>query len=165
MPHDPIVAVSSIFFDGWYPIQKTLICGLAAYIALLLVLRISGKRTLSKWNAFDFSITVAFGSSLATILLSRDVSIAQGLVALSLLVALQFVATWLSVRWGWFSRIVKAEPSLLLFRGEFQRHIMRQQRVTEGEVLGALRSHGVTTPANALAVVLEPDGSLVCLLS
>ncbi|HJT81567.1 MAG TPA: YetF domain-containing protein [Chthoniobacterales bacterium] len=148
-----------MFFNGWYPLQKTVICGIIGYAALLILLRISGKRTLSKWNAFDFAITVAFGSTLAMTLLSKNVSIIQGVIALALLVGLQFAVTWISVRWPSFSYVVKAEPSLLLFRGEFQHDTMRQQRVTEDEVRGALRSHGLTSPENALAVVLEPDGS------
>ncbi|MDQ6655646.1 MAG: DUF421 domain-containing protein [Verrucomicrobiota bacterium] len=150
---------AAILFDGWYPIQRTLICGALAYTGLIILLRISGKRTLSKWNAFDFAVTVAFGSTIASILLSKDVSLVQGLIALSLLVLLQYIVTWLSVRSQWFSRAVKAEPSLLLYRGNFQRDTMRRQRVTEGEVLGALRENGITAVQDAAAVVLESDGS------
>lgn len=150
---------AAIFFDGWQPVLKTLVSGVAAYVGLIILLRISGKRTLSKWNAFDFAITVALGSTIASILLSNDVSVVQGLVALSLLVLLQYIVTWLSVRWHWFSRAVKAEPSLLLYRGHFQYETMLAQRVTEGEVMGALRAHGITAPEDAAAVVLESYGS------
>jgi uncharacterized membrane protein YcaP (DUF421 family) len=62
------------------------------------VLRVSGKRTLSKWNAFDFVVTIALGSILATVLLSKDVRLAEGLTACALLVGLQFLNTWIAVR-------------------------------------------------------------------
>jgi uncharacterized membrane protein YcaP (DUF421 family) len=113
-----------VFFPGWSPILKTLVYGAIAYVALIFVLRISGKRTLSKWNAF-FVITIAFGSTIASVLLAKVVCLSKGIVALALLVALQFIVTWSSVRWPWFSRLVKAQPSLLIYRGELQQGRIR----------------------------------------
>lgn len=60
-----------MFFDGWLGLVRALVMGTSAYLALILLLRISGKRTLSKLNAFDFVVTVAIGSTLATVLLRR----------------------------------------------------------------------------------------------
>ena len=57
-----------IFFDGWSVLFRTAVVGVLAYVCLIFFLRISGKRTLSKMNAFDFVVTVALGSTLATIL-------------------------------------------------------------------------------------------------
>lgn len=148
-----------MFFDGWFPIVRTLLAGTLAYIALIFVLRISGKRTLSKWNAFDYVVTIALGSTLATLILSKTTSLAQGVAALLLLVGLQFGVTWLSVRSRWVSRLVKARPALLLFRGELQSDAMRRTRVTEEEILAALRNHGVANLGQVAAVVLETDGS------
>ena len=79
---------------------RILVVGVLTYPALIAVLRLSGKRTLAKMNAFDLIVTVALGSTLATILLSRDVALLEGLTALVLLVALQLIASWLSVRWA-----------------------------------------------------------------
>ena len=61
-----------MFFDTWYQVVRILIVGTLGYIGLLVLHRISGKRTLSKLNAFDFIVTVAFGSTLATLLLSTS---------------------------------------------------------------------------------------------
>jgi uncharacterized membrane protein YcaP (DUF421 family) len=124
------------------------------------VLRVSGKRTLSKMNAFDFVVTVALGSTLATVLLSKGVALAEGVAAFALLVGMQFVITWASVRSGAVSRLVKSEPKMLLYRGEFLRGAMRRERVNEGEVLAAVRSHGVAALGEVEAVVLETDGSI-----
>jgi uncharacterized membrane protein YcaP (DUF421 family) len=147
------------FFDGWSVLLRTLVVGVLAYISLLLLLRLSGKRTLSKMNAFDLVVTVALGSTLATILLSKDVSLAQGALAFAILVGLQFVITWSSVRWRWVRRTVTGEPSLLLLRGEFLHAALLRSRVTEEEVRAAVRSRGVPDVAQAEAVVLETDGS------
>ncbi|RYZ79304.1 MAG: DUF421 domain-containing protein, partial [Proteobacteria bacterium] len=80
------------------PLARTLTLGLMSYIGLVFLLRVSGKRALSKMNAFDLIVTVALGSTLATVLLSKDVSLIQGFAALALLLLMQFVVTWLSVR-------------------------------------------------------------------
>ena len=59
-------------FSDLNPFLETIITGIIAYIAIIFFLRVSGKRTLSKWNSFDFVVTIAFGSILASILLSTQ---------------------------------------------------------------------------------------------
>lgn len=152
--------MEAIFFNGWFTLLRTTVVGILAYAALVLFLRFSGKRTLAKMNAFDLVVTVSLGSTLATITLSTDVALAQGLLALALLIALQFVMTWSSVRWGWVRRMITGEPSLLLFRGQFLQGALRRTRLTEEEVRAAVRSQGLPAIEEVEAVVLETDGSL-----
>ena len=150
----------TMLFDDWDSLGRILLVGTAAYVSLVAILRISGKRTLTKFNAFDFVVTVALGSTLATVLLSKSTSLAEGIVALALLVFLQFAIKWLSVRSPWFDALVKSEPTLLVHRGQFLDGALDQQRVTRAEVLAALRSHDVIDAKDAAAVVLETDGSI-----
>ena len=72
-----------MWLDAWGDIVRVLMIGSAAYVTLIVVLRISGKRTLAKLNAFDLVVTGAVGSTLATILLNTDVSFAEGSTALA----------------------------------------------------------------------------------
>ena len=148
-----------MFFDSWHDLLQVVVVGCLTYVVLIVLLRLSGKRTLSKWNAFDFVVTIAFGSTLASTLLSQDVSMLEGCAALAMLVGLQFVVTWASVRWAWVRRLVKAEPVLLLYQGRFNEDVMRQERVPESEVRAALRAAGVSSVEQASAVVLETDGN------
>jgi uncharacterized membrane protein YcaP (DUF421 family) len=149
-----------MLFGGWDVIARTVVVGVLAYFALIMLLRVSGKRTLSKMNAFDFVVTVALGSTLATILLSRDVALAEGVTALALLIALQGVVAWLSVRFPVVERAVKSEPRLLAYRGRLLDEAMRRERVLDVEILQALRNQGVPSVDEAHAVVLETDGTL-----
>lgn len=149
-----------MFFDSWQGIARVGIVGTLAYVALVVLLRVSGKRTLSKLNAFDLVVTVALGSTLATVLLSRDVALAEGVTAFALLVGLQLVITWLSVRSRRISSMVKAEPALLLFRGRLLDAALRRERVTRDELLAAVRASGRAGLEQVHAVVLESDGSL-----
>ena len=149
-----------MLFDTWFGLVRIVVVGTAAYAALVLILRVSGKRTLAKLNAFDLVVTVALGSTLATVLLSKSVALADGLLGFALLVGLQYAVAWVSVRSPRFGAVVKSEPSLLLHRGRFLEGAMRRQRVTREEVVSALRSSGLARPEDAAAVVLETDGSL-----
>jgi uncharacterized membrane protein YcaP (DUF421 family) len=149
-----------MLFEGWEPIARTLLLGAVAYIAVVALIRLSGKRTVSKMNAFDLIVTVALGSTLATILLSPDVALLQGVAALALLIALQRVVTFLTVRYGWARRLVKAKPTMVFHRGEFLRGAMRDTRLTEDELLSAMRSQGVAAIEDVEAVVLETDGGI-----
>jgi uncharacterized membrane protein YcaP (DUF421 family) len=149
-----------MFFDSWQGLGRVLVVGVLAYVGLVMLLRVSGNRTLSKLNAFDLVVTVALGSTLATILLSKDVALVEGLLALGLLIGLQLAVTWCSVRFAAFSGIVKADPVLLVHRGQFLRAAMRRARVVEAEILAVLRSQGIFDVSEVRAVVLESDGSL-----
>jgi len=149
-----------IFFDSWESLLRVIIVGAAAYVALVLMLRVSGKRTLSKMNAFDLVVTVALGSTLATVLLSRSVPLADGLLAFGLLILLQYVITWLSVRSGSFQDLIKAAPTDLVRDGQYLEKSMREQRVTREEIEAALRQHGIAALGDAKSVTLETDGSL-----
>lgn len=148
-----------MFFSGWEPVIKVLILGPLGYASLVFLLRASGKRTLSKMNAFDFVITITLGSVFASLLLSQTASLAAGVSAFAVLVALQFVVTFLSVRSEAFQHLVKAQPALLYYHGRFLRDAMRQERVTEEEVRAAVRLQGNASFERVRAVVLETDSS------
>jgi uncharacterized membrane protein YcaP (DUF421 family) len=135
------------------------IVGPLAYISLIVILRVSGKRTLSKMNAFDFVVTVALGSLLATVLLDSSVGIIEGAAAIGVLVVGQYVVSWLSARSDRIERIVKAEPTLIVSDGRPLPGAMRRMRVTRRDIEAAAREAGVDA-AEVSEMILEPDGTL-----
>ena len=149
-----------IFFNSWADIGRVLLVGPLAYLTLLLMLRVSGKRTLSKLNAFDFIVTVALGSVLASTLLSKDVALAESVAALAVLIFGQFVITYLSVRSSRFRELVKGEPTLLYHKQRFLEASLKRARVTKEEIRAAVRASGQGSLKQVGAVVLETDGSL-----
>jgi uncharacterized membrane protein YcaP (DUF421 family) len=150
----------SMFFHGWHGVTRVLVVGVIAYIALVSFLRISGKRTLAKLNAFDLVVTVALGSTLSAILLQESVALLEGVSALLLLVALQLAVTFTSVRSATFARAVRAEPALLARHGAYCDETMRRERITREEALSALRANGGHGIEEVDAMVLESDGSI-----
>ncbi len=119
-----------LIYSGWQTPVRVVVVGTSAYVALLVLLRVSGKRTLSKMNAFDSIVTIALGSTLASALITRDVAFVQAVTAFALLIGLQLIVTWLSVRFETVDRLVKAEPTLLLYRGRLLSDLLRRERVT-----------------------------------
>lgn len=152
--------LDGIFFSGWKPILHTLIIAAVAYPAMLLMVRISGHRTLSKMNAFDLVVTVALGSTLASAITSSDVALAQGLLAFLLLIGLQSVVAWLARRSTRLETLVNGEPVLLFHRGAFLRAAMDEARLTESELLAAMRQAGASGQDDVESVVLETNGKL-----
>ena len=148
------------FFDSWASLGRTALTSLLAYAALIFFLRTSGKRTLAKLNAFDLVVTVALGSTLASIVTSGRLPLANGLLALALLIGLQYLVAWANLRADWFRRLVKSAPTLLLYEGRILEDAVRRTRVARDEILSAVRGSGVLRLEDVGAVVLEPDGSL-----
>lgn len=148
-----------MIFDSWSDIARIVVAAVAAYALLVAVLRLSGKRTLAKLNAFDLVVTVALGSTLATVVLSSDVALAEGGLALALLVVLQFVVAWTATRSALVRRFTKSEPTVVLRDGRLLEQRMRTQRVTPQEVCQAIRSSGSGGLEDVAAVVLETDGT------
>ena len=152
--------MNNIFFDSWDSLIRTLVITILAYVALIFLLRISGKRTLSKMNAFDYIVTIALGSTLATVLLNKSVPLADGVLALFLLIGLQFFITFLSVRSEKVSKMIKSMPTLLVYKGDLLQDAMWKERVNADEIYAILREKGYSSIQDVDAVILETDGSL-----
>ncbi|MEX2591722.1 MAG: YetF domain-containing protein [Anditalea sp.] len=152
--------MENIFFDNWQSIGRTFIITILAYVLMIVMLRVSGKRTLSKMNAFDFIVTIALGSSLATVALNKNVALADGVLAFFLLIFLQYFITWLSVRTKKVKRIVTSQPTLLLYKGEILNDILKKERITIEEVNVAARKKGISQLKDIDVVVLETTGDI-----
>ena len=86
-----------IFLSEWGTIASTVVKGLIIYVTLIVMLRISGKRSLSKFNIFDFIITIAIGSIFASTLTTQDLKLAQSVTAIVVLLGGQWLISRLSL--------------------------------------------------------------------
>lgn len=130
------------------------------YLALVVFVRVSGKRTTSQMNNFDWIVTVAMGSMVATGVLSRDTSLLTVLLAISLILAVQYAITWLVIRSSLTRRLVKATPRLLVYQGQILTRDLCIERISELEVLAAVRAAGHHSLSEVHAVVLETDATM-----
>lgn len=151
--------MTNIFEIDIEGLVHTLVVGVLSYGILIIFLRVSGKRTLSKMNAFDLIVNISLGSILATLLLNDSVPLTEGLLAFAVLILLQFAVTWSSVRVPWIRRLVTGEPQFLLKQGTFIPGALKRARITEDEIRAAVRSAGLCDLSMVEAVVIETDGS------
>ena len=149
-----------MLFESWDQLTRTLVMGFSSYFCLVVLLRASGKRTLSKMNMFDFVVTIALGSTLASVITSKTVTLSQGVLALGLLIFLQFIITFLEVRSAWFKSLIKAQPTLLFSDGQFDEKALRRERVAKAEAYAAMREAGTLDMNKVTAIILETDGTI-----
>ncbi|MCT2087930.1 DUF421 domain-containing protein [Micrococcus terreus] len=149
-----------MWFDSWADLARILLVGPLAYAVLVVVLRLPGKRTLSQLNVFDFVVTVALGSTFATVVVSSDVSLAEGATALALLAGVQYLVALVSAHWPRSRTALTARPVLLLKDGRIRQEELRRHRLTVSELRQAVRMQGVGDLAQVKAVVLETNGKL-----
>ena len=152
--------MENIFFDSWASLLRVFTMTVLAYVSMVILLRVSGKRTLAKLNAFDFVVTVALGSTLATVALNKSITLAEGALAFGTLILLQFIITWLSVRSKSIRELVTSKPMLLLYRGEMLSSVMKNERITVDELCAAARQQQISDLKDVAAIILETTGDL-----
>jgi uncharacterized membrane protein YcaP (DUF421 family) len=151
--------ISTALFTGWEPVGNTVIVGVLAYIATVVIVRVSGKRTLASMSAFDFIVTVALGSIVASMVLSAEIPLAVGIAGLLVLVGLQAVVSRASVRSRTVEQAVKNRPRFLYYRGALLDDALAEERVSRADVMQALRLKGISSFDDVEAVVLESNGN------
>lgn len=151
--------IHSFFFAGWRSVARIILVGAPAYLLLLALLHFAGKHSLAKTNAYGLVVTVALGSALASAVLTKEVTLTDGVVAVALLLGLQYLLSVLVSRWSWASGFLTQRPVLLVRDGRLLESVLRREHVTESEILAAIRQSGMDSIEGVGAVVLEADGS------
>lgn len=149
-----------MWFDSWRDVGRVALLALIGYATLVVLVRVSGRRTLSSLNVVDLVVTVAAGNVIAMMALSERVSVANGTAALAALVLLEFATDWTALRWGWFRRATQFSPVLVYYRGRFMRDAMRRERLSEEDVRAAVRREGIPSLDEVEAAVLENAGTI-----
>ncbi|WP_202617428.1 DUF421 domain-containing protein [Roseimaritima sediminicola] len=140
-----------------------LLSGLGIYVTLLLLTRLSGLRSFSKMSSFDFAITIAFGSVIASTLLTKSPSLAAGCFGLAVLFLIQFIVSRSRRLAGFVEAVVDNEPMLLMAGERILEDNLTRARVTNKDLLSHLRIAGVTHPKQVFAVVMESTGDVAVL--
>ena len=151
--------MEKIFFDDWKSLQDIALCSLCGFLTVFTLIRLSGKRTLAKLNAFDFIVTVTLGSTLSSMILFK-VTIAEGTIALIIIVLMQYMMAWLSKSSNVLEKIINCNPSLLYYNGMFIEHAMKKEGITKEEIYAEIRLYRLERLDEVMAVVLELNGEI-----
>lgn len=146
-------------WNGLEPIARILIVGTAAYLSIVLILRISGKRTLASMSAFDFIIAVAVGAVFGRTLTAKDLSLSETLTAFLLLATLQFVFSYMENKSKGFKNFFNTKPTLLYYKGRFIEKNIHKERLDKSKIISAVRKKGFGTMDEVAAVILEIDAT------
>lgn len=141
-----------------------LITATGIYVAVILFTRVAGKRSFSKLSSFDFAMTVAVGSIIATTVLTKSVSLLQGVVGLGAIYLLQITAALLR-RFRFFRKMVDNSPLLLMEGEEIFEKNLRKARITKGDLRNKLREANVLQLNQVKAVIFETTGDISVLHS
>jgi uncharacterized membrane protein YcaP (DUF421 family) len=130
------------------------------YAALIGLTRLVGLRSFSKMSSYDFAITVAFGSVLASTVLSGEPPLLQSIIALAALFAIQYVVSLLRTHSGTVAAAVDNGPMLIMVGPDILHDNLRAVRMTEDDLYAKLREANVTRWDQVRAVVMESTGDV-----
>jgi uncharacterized membrane protein YcaP (DUF421 family) len=130
------------------------------YVALLVGLRLAGKREIGQMTLFDLVVLLVLSNAVQNAMVGPDTSLSAGLVAAAVLLILNSTVGWIGVHVPWFHRYVVGTPTLLVYDGQVIRPHLEREGITEDQVLQALREHGVDDLKEVKSAVLEVDGSI-----
>jgi uncharacterized membrane protein YcaP (DUF421 family) len=147
-----------MFFSSWAAIGRVALVTATVFIAVVAILRFVGQQALAKMSGFDVVFTVTLGSVIATVAVTRDISVSEGLTALVTMLALQEIVRHFQSRSLTAHHLVRQPPRVLLWDGALLEDRLQETSVSADEVRAAVRKAGLRSLNDARAVVLENDG-------
>lgn len=143
----------------------TIVSAFLIYVLIIIYTRVFGLRSFSKMSSFDFAMTIAIGSLLASTAVTKSTTVFQGAIALFSLFFLQTAIAFLRQRVGWFSQAVDNQPILLMRGGEILHDNLRKVHLSEDDLRSKLREANVLNYGQVKAVVFETTGDVSVLHS
>ena len=131
------------------------------YLFLLLIFRISGKRSLSHVTTFDLVLLLIIGESTQQALVGQDYSIVNASIVISTLILLEFVFTKLKCAWPFLDNVLESLPLVLIDDGRILEDRMRHEEIDLDAITAAAReNHGLERLDQIKYAVLERSGGI-----
>jgi uncharacterized membrane protein YcaP (DUF421 family) len=130
------------------------------YIAVLIGMRISGKRQIGQMTPFDLVLLLLIANAVQNAMTGPDTSLIGGLAAAATLLVLNTVISRLALRNKRVHSIVEGNPTLLIHSGNIIKSHLEREKIGEQELQQALREHGIGSITEVQGAVLEVDGSI-----
>ena len=134
---------------------------LVVYIAVLVGLRLGGRREIGQLTPFDLVLVLLVANAVQNAMVGTDTSVEGGLVAAATLLVSNALVARLRFRSHLLRQVVEGVPVVLIQHGEWVPGSLRRERLTEDEVMAAVREHGDTGDVSHVELaVLETDGTV-----
>ena len=151
--------MDSIFFTNIEGIIRIVVTVPFVYVLVILYIRIFGKRSTSQMNNFDWIVTVAMGSLVASTIVLENVGIVDGAVGILMLMLLQYLLTKAMLGSKTVRKLARSTPQLLLYEGKYLLDNMKNERILKPEILASIREQGFKNIDQVYAVILETDAT------
>jgi len=142
------------------PLPNLMLRAALVFLAVVALLRISGKRQIGQLSAIEFVVILLISNAVQNAMNGGDNSLTGGLVLAASLIALSMIFAWLTYRSKLLSRVLEGTPTLLIHGGKLIRRNLEREWLTESELRALLRKHGVQDFTEIDNAILEADGSL-----
>lgn len=135
--------------------------GLVVYAAMLVLFRLSGKRTFAEMTPFDFILLLFFSEALQEALVDDDSSMTGAFIVILTLLITNILFSLVKERVPWFERLMEGVPIILIEDGRPHLDRMRRARVDAADILAAARqSQGIDRLDQIQSAVLERSGGI-----
>ncbi len=149
-----------LFFDNIDKLGRIIVTAVMVYVLIVIITKVSGKRSTSQLNNFDWIVTVMIGSLGASTILLKDIPFIEGASSIVALYVMQFLVTKYASISPEFSSFILSEPRIVFYQGQFLPDAMRAERLTRQEIECAMRSEGINSFDDIEAIVFESDAKL-----
>ena len=149
-----------IFFDSIEKLGRIVLTAAMVYVLIVLVTKVSGKRSTSQLNNFDWIVTVMIGSLGASTILLKNIPFIEGAASIIVLYVLQFLVTKYASFSPQFSSYILSDPKIVFYQGQFLVDAMQDERLTRQELESVMRSNGIHSFDEIEAIVFESDATL-----
>ena len=145
------------------PLLHLVLRAAVVYAAVLLLLRLGGKRQVAQMGRGEFVALLLISNAVQNAMTGPDTSILGGICAAATLLLMNYFIAELSGSNRRFRKLIQGQPTLLVHDGQVISGNMAKEHVSMDELQRALREHGIGTFHDVALAVLEVDGSISCL--
>ncbi|VVN80786.1 DUF421 domain-containing protein [Pseudomonas fluorescens] len=133
----------------------------AIYLALMVLFKIAGRRSLADLTTFDFLLLLIIGEATQQALLGDDFSLTNALLVIITLIAVDVGLSLLKLRSPRTARLIDGGPTIIVENGQLLRERMRKARLVEADILEAARfSQGLETIEQIKFAIIERNGKI-----
>lgn len=142
------------------PLSEIILRGSVMYLALFVMLRVILKRQMGTLTMSDLLLITLLADASQNAMAGEYNSIADGVVLVLTIIFWNYAFDWLGYRSEWFSRLVEPPPLLLVKNGKLLRRHMRQELITQEELMMELREQGLDDVSKVKEAYIESDGRI-----
>jgi uncharacterized membrane protein YcaP (DUF421 family) len=141
------------------PAWELIVRAVLIYAALLIALRLFGKREIGQFTLYDLVFILLVANALQPAMTGPDTSLVGGLILIVTLVAANYLVSRLELVRG-LSQLFSPPATMIIRHGRYLPNVLRREGVDRDEVETAMREHGVEDIKEVELAMLEPDGSI-----